>query len=125
VIAGTSIGLAMADAAQPGASSSGRNHEDELDGRSLRDPHDIEERTGFAPEELAQGIEGHTGDRFPRGVADEIEAVLRDPLAPVKQTDTGIAIRDERNGRTIMINDSKPWRSTAFEETAGRWNARP
>jgi hypothetical protein len=88
------------------------------------DPHDIEGRTGHDPDEIAQGIEGHTGDRFKPGVADEIAEVLRDPNAPTKPTDTGVAVRNVGRGRTIFVNDKQPWRSTAVNESGARWGRR-
>lgn len=88
------------------------------------DPHDIEGLTGHDPDEIAQGIEGHTGDRFEPGAADEIAEVLRDPNAEVKPTDTGIAVRDAGRGRTIFVNKGQPWRSTAVNESARRWGRR-
>ena len=69
--------------------------------------------------------DGHVPeDRYPPGVADEIEAVIRDPNAPEKPTDNGIAIRKVKNGRTIFINKNYPWRSTAFDENDTRWDKR-
>lgn len=100
-----------------------------VDDEDPPDPHGIEFLTGHPPDEIAQGIAGHAEDeRFPdldrEQLAEEVEEVLRDPLAPQRPTDNGIVVRDEERGRTIIINREVPFRSTVIEEKDARWRQR-
>lgn len=93
------------------------------------DPHGIDVLTGHPPDEIAQGIAVHVpDDRFPEvdteGLAEQVEEVLLDPLAPRRPTENGIVIRDEERGRTIIINREIPFRSTVIKESDARWKQR-
>jgi RHS repeat-associated protein len=96
---------------------------------SVPDPHGVEAETGFDPEELGHLVAGHVpdtrfGSKDTEEIAKEIQEVLQDPLAPVKPGNAGPWFRDEKRGRTIMINKDAPWRSTAVNEDKNRWDRR-
>jgi RHS repeat-associated protein len=91
------------------------------------DPHGVEELTGHDPDSLAGLINAHTPeDRFAgnRELAEEIAEVLKDPWAEVKDLWNGIAVRDKKRGRTIIINADLPGKSTVIKEKQTRWDKR-